>query len=113
YLQAEGLQPAAIKGVVGVSGVYRIPVGKTDVLLGGTSPRALRWDEMAPFRSPNAKDPSWIPDGPGIPLSMNVFGFAFGDDPKIRDAASPVQHVRPGLPPFLLLHAEKDLPLLP
>jgi acetyl esterase/lipase len=42
-----------------------------------------------------------------------VFGPAFGNDPQVRADASPVNHVRPGLPPFLILSAEKDLPTLP
>jgi hypothetical protein len=42
-----------------------------------------------------------------------VFGPAFGDDPEERADASPVNHVRPGLPPFLILSAENDLPVLP
>ena len=46
-------------------------------------------------------------------MRVNVFGPVFGDDPKERLAASPVAHVRPGLPPFLLMSAERDLPLLP
>ena len=52
---------------------------------------------------------SWLP---GIPIRLNVFGPAFGDDPKVREDASPVNHVRPGLPPFLLIHADKDFPTL-
>jgi hypothetical protein len=53
----------------------------------------------------------WIDEGPT--LSLNVFGPVFGDDPVVRAAASPVNHVRPGLPPFLLVSAESDLPALP
>jgi acetyl esterase/lipase len=41
-----------------------------------------------------------------------VYGPAFGDDPKVRADASPLTHVRPGLPPFLVLTAEDDLPTL-
>ena len=42
-----------------------------------------------------------------------VNGFKFGDDPEIRKDASPIEHVHLGLPPFLLVTAEKDLPTLP
>jgi acetyl esterase/lipase len=50
---------------------------------------------------------------PGLPVKMNFFKPVFGDDPLVRRDASPVSHVRPGLPPFLLLSAENDLPTLP
>ena len=33
---------------------------------------------------------------------------AFGADPKIRDDASPVNHVRTGAPPFLMINAAED-----
>jgi hypothetical protein len=45
-------------------------------------------------------------------LSANPYALMFGKDPEIRAAASPYTHVRPGLPPFLLIYAEHDLPTL-
>jgi acetyl esterase/lipase len=112
YLKAEGLRIADVKGVIAVSGVYRIPAGKFDTTLGGATPLAFRVDEVAPLRG--AGDDAGRPlTRSGLPLSVNVFGPAFGDDPKVRAAASPVNHVHPGLPPFLLLNAENDLPTLP
>src|SRR5262245_3599344 len=45
---------------------------------------------------------------PLVPMFRNTFG-------KDRDecrAASPISHVRPGSPPFLLLYADNDLPFL-
>jgi acetyl esterase/lipase len=113
YLKAEGLTTASIKGVIAVSGVYRIPPGRMSGTLGGTGPAAFRFDEILPLRGESS------PGGPGervfagIPLRLNVFGPAFGDDPKVREDASPVNHVRPGLPPFLIFSAERDLPTLP
>jgi acetyl esterase/lipase len=105
YLQAEGLSTADIKGVISVSGVYRIPAGRMDVALGGATPCAFRLDELAPVRG--TRDLCWagLPAAPGLPLSVNVFGLAFGDDPDARADASPINHVRPGLPPFLLVCA--------
>src|SRR5262249_50655021 len=47
---------------------------------------------------------------PGVPVRFDLFGLVFGDDPKERDRASPVSHVRRGLPPFLILTAATDLP---
>jgi acetyl esterase/lipase len=67
YLKAEGLSVKAIRGVVAVSGVYRVP--------------------------PN-----------------RLFDGVFGRDPAVRKDASPISHVGPGLPHFLVLCAEQDLP---
>src|SRR5207237_6481418 len=47
YLRAEGLQAADVRGVVAFSGVYRIPPGKMSATLGGATPLAFRFDEMA------------------------------------------------------------------
>jgi hypothetical protein len=49
---------------------------------------------------------------PGAPLRLGLYGLVFGDDPKERARASPVTHVRRGLPPFLILTAANDLPTL-
>jgi acetyl esterase/lipase len=111
YLQAEGCRSTDIKGVIGISGVYRIPPGNMNVHLGGRSEDSFRLDEMTPLRG--ASSASQPADGGGLPVSVNVFGPVFGEDAKAREAASPVRYVRPGLPPFLFLNAEKDLPLLP
>jgi acetyl esterase/lipase len=43
---------------------------------------------------------------------VNVYGVTFGNDPKVRADASPINHVRSGLPPFLILTAENELPTL-
>jgi hypothetical protein len=37
----------------------------------------------------------------------------FGSDREARRDASPQAHVKPGLPPFLVLYADHDLPQLP
>jgi acetyl esterase/lipase len=113
YLKAEKLQSADIRGVIAISGVYRIPEGKTDVYLGGTSPQSLRFDEMCPIRHAGARADANAPESKGLRFSLNIFAPAFGDDPKVRADASPITHVRTGLPPFLLINADRDLPLLP
>jgi acetyl esterase/lipase len=112
YLKEVGMQTADIKGVVSISGVYEIPAGNPDVTFGGASRRSLRFEQFAPLRGDL---PPWhgLALTPGIPISVNVFQPAFGDDPAVRADASPINHVRPGLPPFLLCYAEEDLPLLP
>jgi len=40
---------------------------------------------------------------------VSPFSLVFGDDPKVRKDASPIEHVERGLPPFLILYAERDL----
>src|SRR5262249_49195409 len=75
-------------------------------------PESFRLDQLLPVRSP-ADWTCALPGVPGIPLSVDVFKFAFGTDPDARRDASPLAHVRPGLPPFLLFCAEHDLPWLP
>ncbi len=113
YLKAEGRSINDIRGVVGLSGVYSIPPGKTDVHLFGSSPDSLKLAAIAPLRGESDPQRKRMFDGPGLPISLNIFGPAFGDSEAARRAASPVAHVRPGLPPFLLMAAENDLPLLP
>jgi acetyl esterase/lipase len=51
-----------------------------------------------------------------IPLSGlfnvpdNFLPVVFGSDPDRHRQASPIRHVHPGLPPFLVLYADRDLP---
>jgi acetyl esterase/lipase len=40
----------------------------------------------------------------------SVFDVAFGKDPKVRRQASPINHVRGDLPPFLVMFGDSDLP---
>jgi acetyl esterase/lipase len=108
YLKAEGLSAADVKGVIAVSGVYRIRPGDVEVTLGGSGPRAVRPEVFFPLRGDGGPLFDWTV--PGIPYRTDVFGAAFGDSPKVRAAASPVTHVRRGLPPFLILTASDDLP---
>ncbi len=112
YLKAEGLRTTDIKGVIALSGVYRIPAGSLDVALGGATPLAFRLDELAPLRGESSRGWSKLFRS-GLPLRLNVFAPAFGNDRQVREHASPVNHVRRGLPPFLILSAENDLPTLP
>ena len=111
YLKAVGRSTADIQGVIAVSGVYHIPAGQVDVQLGGTDPLSFRFDQVAPFRVDSGVGPTAFASG--IPLHVNVYGPVFGSDPETREDASPFNHLRRGLPPFLLLRAECDLPTLP
>lgn len=110
YLKAVGLSAADIQGVIAVSGVYHIPAGDVDVRFGGTDPLSFRFDQVAPFRIDSGRGPSAL--APGIPLHINVYGRVFGNDPETRADASPFNHVRRGLPPFVICRAERDLPTL-
>lgn len=110
YLRARGLSAADVRGVIALSGVYEIPPGKFDLTLGGTSARAFHWSCLLPLRGGPGPMPLPLP---GLPLRLNVFGPAFGDDPAVRADAAPINHVRAGLPPFLIVSAERDLPTLP
>jgi acetyl esterase/lipase len=109
YLRAEGCQPSDIKGVFAVSGPYHIPEGNLDLRLGGSEPMALRADHFLPLRGHNWTRRLLLP---GIPFELNLFGPVFGTDAAVRHDASPVNHVHPGLPPFLLCYADNDLPTL-
>lgn len=111
YLKAEGLRSTDLSGVVSISGVYRIPTGKLALALGGSKPESFRLEEIAPLRGGGG---FWskLPRLPGIGMNLNVFGPVFGNDAMVRAAASPLNHVRAGLPPFLIVTAEKDLPTL-
>ena len=42
--------------------------------------------------------------------TFNPFNMVFGTDLKVRSQASPLSHVHTGLPPFLVLYAESEVP---
>lgn len=121
YLKAEGLSRRAIRGVVAVSGVYRIPErlafnlggdnGGPDALVELGFNRAEDVRAAAPAGPPGPVGPAGMLFA-RLELAFNPFDLVFGKDPKVRLAASPVTHLCRGLPPFLILHADKELPLL-
>jgi acetyl esterase/lipase len=83
YLKAEGHSASVIRGVVGISGVYCLDDLAFEMSFGGGSgfTFALRASPLYPI---------------------------FGADPAALRRASPVAHVRPGLPPFLLINGALD-----
>jgi acetyl esterase/lipase len=100
---------ASLRGVIGVSGVYRIPGPEeydrwAEPYLGRFMKRAGVDEAASPRLGAFLKETG---------KELNPFRLAFGDDPEVCRRASPVGHVRPGLPPFLLVSAERDLPGLP
>jgi len=110
WLEAEGLSSSDIKGVIAVSGVYHVTQGPINATLGGDSPLAFRLDELLPMRGGSGHGPLALL--PGIPFHLDLYGRVFGGEAD-REAASPLTHVRSGLPPFLLFGADNDLPTLP
>ncbi len=111
YLDAAGMKSTDIKGVIAISGVYKIPPGEMRLALGGAGSRALRPDQMWPLRGDSP--PSFKYHLPGLPTHVNLFAPVFGDTPRACALASPLTHVHKGMPPLLLLSAEHDLPTLP
>jgi acetyl esterase/lipase len=113
YLKAEGLRTRDVKGVILISGVYHIPDKDPVLALGGNTARGVRFDEVVPVRGGTMWGADELPFAPGIPLPLKLYDWVFGSDPKVRADASPTNHVRPGLPPFLIFTAAKDFPTLP
>ncbi len=85
---------SSVCGVVGLCGVYRIPAGNQIKNLAEQIGLAR---QIAGITGPGGK-------------TFNPFKIAFGEDEAICRNASPVNHAKKGLPPFLLLVAERDLP---
>jgi acetyl esterase/lipase len=94
YLKAEGLSVQDIHGVIPISGVYRIHDIHIDA--------GLNADPRLKGFSPERLEAR----------SRRLVGSVFGNDPKVLLQASPLTHVQAGLPPFLLIYAEHDLPTL-
>jgi acetyl esterase/lipase len=94
YLKSEGLSLRDIRGVMPISGVYRIH--KNQDQAGGNL------DQNGKAGAAN-----------GDSSKLDPLATVFGKDPEGRKQASPLTHVRPGLPPFLIFYADKDLPMLP
>jgi acetyl esterase/lipase len=84
YLKAEGLSAKDIKGVVSISGVYDVEALDFKINV------KRRWFEFH--------------------TEMRPFACVFGDDAEMAKQASPVTHVRKGLPPFLLICGGLDYP---
>jgi acetyl esterase/lipase len=89
YLRGVGQSRKDIRGVIGVSGVYRVDDLGLKLSLTGPGGGAVMRADVRPF------------------------AVVFGDDPEVARQASPLTHVRPGLPPFLLVNAGFDYPPLP
>jgi acetyl esterase/lipase len=112
YLKAEGLKRADLKGVLGISGVYRIPEVNVRLDLKPEGEKSGVIAKVAPVSDLDIYLPlAMSPNGGKSAFDWKVspFSLVFGDDPKARKQASPIEHVERGLPPFLILYAERDL----
>jgi len=99
---------AALKGVMAVSGVYRIPTqdeftAMMGDMVNGLLQMAGRQMMPAATLAPALLRPSRV---------LNPFRLVFGDDPAVAAKAAPLNHVHKGLPPFLVLYAGRELPRL-
>jgi acetyl esterase/lipase len=93
YLKAEGLSIKDIKGVMPLSGVYALP-----------DPAMLKMEIGFPRGKAKGEAAASIPEV--------LFASVFGKDPEARKNAFPLSHVKKGLPPFLIIYADRDLPTL-
>ncbi|HVS34419.1 MAG TPA: alpha/beta hydrolase [Gemmataceae bacterium] len=82
YLKAEGLSSKDVCGVISISGIYKV-------------------DD---FNFKLSMQTEWLT----VSADAHPFASVFGDDPEALKQASPINHVRPGLPPFLLLYGSLD-----
>jgi arylformamidase len=105
-LKLQDMDRAAIRGVIAVSGVYRIP--DPDEFMEMMSEMSTSLQSMG--GSVAAASATVMPSLMRSSKNVNPFRMIFGDDPDVRKDASPIEHVRKGLPPFLLLHGEVELP---
>jgi acetyl esterase/lipase len=103
YLKAEGLDRSSIKGVMAVSGVYRILPNDPEITLEDNRVKE------APMQDGNGAESRPAGNGTELRFRMNLFAPVFGTDPRVRADASPINHVHKGLPPFLILTADNDL----
>jgi acetyl esterase/lipase len=112
YLKDESLNlkdedREAIRGVISVCGVYLIPTGSEfTTLVFEMLNGLLRKGDRPLVRQAFGRIAERMKE-------CNPFPLIFGDDPEECALASPVKHVRKGLPPFLLVNAERDFPTLP
>jgi acetyl esterase/lipase len=93
YLKAEGLKRSDVRGAVPISGVYSLEKLDFNLNLGlrlGGADRPMVQGEV---------------DRHGT-----LLGKVFGNDPAVWKGASPLCHVGPHRPPFLIIYAKRDFP---
>ena len=112
YLKAPALkltdrQRKGLRGVVALSGVYRVPQPEEFRAMSARIVRTLVGDpsksSSAMLLTPLLKEVAEI---------GNPFALVFGTSADVHKRASPLTHVHKGLPPFLLMTAEYEVPRL-
>jgi acetyl esterase/lipase len=115
YLKAERLRRSDIKGVMAMSGVYRVPELNVRLDFKPEGEKTGVIANVLPMSDLSINLPLLMSiDGmkSSFDWSVKPFSLIFGDDPEVRKNASPIEHVERGLPPFLVLYAEHELPTL-
>ncbi|HVS40336.1 MAG TPA: alpha/beta hydrolase [Gemmataceae bacterium] len=98
---------AALKGVMSVSGIYCIPTQEQfNAMLDGMVKGLIQISDHSPIIVALA------PALKRLNCNLNPFRLTFGDDNAAAQQAAPLTHVRKGLPPFLVLYAERELPMV-
>ena len=96
---------AALKGVMSVSGIYRIPTQEEfNAMLDSVALGLIQASNNSPLVAALA------PALQRQNYNLNPFRLAFGEDNVAAQQAAPLTHVRKGLPPFLVLYAALELP---
>jgi acetyl esterase/lipase len=112
YLMAEGLKRSDIRGVLAISGVYRIPEVNVRLDFKPENEKTGVLAKVAPVSDLDINLPLVMAtsgDKTTFDWKVSPFSLVFGDDPKVRKEASPIEHVARGLPPFLILYADREL----
>ncbi len=116
YLKAEGLSVADVKGVISISGPYKVPELDLGFTMTDDKMRlSFKTGKLTfiPKMNFELNLDGLRPKGLGMNVNLNPISLVFGDDPKVRESASPLNHVHKGLPPFRLFVADDDILTLP
>jgi acetyl esterase/lipase len=106
-LELTARQRKGLRGVVAMSGVYRVPPPDEFRLM---SDRLLRCWVGDPTEKRTAR--LMTPLLRVVAKKVNPFNLVFGTDRDVQTQASPLSHVHKGLPPFLIMIAEYEMPRL-
>jgi acetyl esterase/lipase len=108
HLRLSAADRASIKGVMSVCGVYRIPTPDEFAVMMGDMVNGLLQSTGNKMIAPATLAPYVL----GPSRVLNPFRLVFGGDYGAAAKAAPLTHVHKGLPPFLVLYAGRELPML-
>src|SRR5262249_10902961 len=100
-LHLSACQRKSIRGVVAVSGVYRIP--------GPDEFRKMARQIVRSLVERSGAPPLLAGGLLRVGEAVTPFALVFGGDLAVQKSASPLYHVHAGLPPFLVLTAETEV----